>query len=186
MPYGTLVITYLHPAPAVAFACRGAFGQSKDAMDSVDLLRCVWLVLVTGAAYGAVILRRAVLGQKHPLDWPVDLEVSAAVGSVAVTGERACEQLYIAQSAEMLQSNSCIMDAKAVAHARAADDGSWIQGVPALGQPCNSPPDAQLHGTPSTLFRPKSREGSAPWLRALLLANSQVPTQRQQVQQQLR
>jgi hypothetical protein len=58
-------------------------------MDSVDLLRCVWLVLVTGAAYAAVIIRRVILGQKHPLDWPVDLEVSAAVGSAAVAGNTA-------------------------------------------------------------------------------------------------
>ena len=44
-------------------------------MDFVDLLRSAWLVLVCGAAYAAVFFRRVVMGQKHPLDWPVDIEV---------------------------------------------------------------------------------------------------------------
>lgn len=52
-------------------------GWSKTAatMDFVDLLRCAWLVLLTGAACAAVIIRRIFMGQKHPLDWPIDLEV---------------------------------------------------------------------------------------------------------------
>jgi hypothetical protein len=44
----------------------------------MDLLmfRCAWLVVASGAAYAAVVFRRVVLRQRHPLDWPVDLEVS--------------------------------------------------------------------------------------------------------------
>lgn len=58
-------------------------------MDAVDLLRCAWLVLVTGAAYAAVVVRRVLMGQKHPLDWPVDLEVGTAVRSAAAAASGA-------------------------------------------------------------------------------------------------
>jgi len=52
-----------------------AAAAAAATMDFVDLLRCAWLVLFTGAAYAAVIIRRILLGQKHPLDWPLDLQV---------------------------------------------------------------------------------------------------------------
>jgi hypothetical protein len=71
-------------------------------MDFVDLLRSAWLVLVCGAAYAAVFFRRVVLGQKHPLDWPVDIEVRN--GQLVAQGT-ACWQ--VARNLHsMLQSSS--------------------------------------------------------------------------------
>lgn len=44
-------------------------------MELINLGRAAWVALVTVSAYVAVFIRRIVLGQSHPLDWPVDLEV---------------------------------------------------------------------------------------------------------------
>lgn len=91
------------------------------------------------------------------------------------------QQVVTAQPAQNRQHAGCRnTNDLAVERACVADDGSWLQGVPALGKPCHSSAHAQLYGPPSTLLRLESRESTASWLRTLLLAVSQVPGQQQQ------